>query len=54
MLRTLPVAEVLEVEVCNSRAALDDLDDHIDEGLARFGIHHAHPGDPEVLYLHAV
>ena len=40
--------------MCNGRAAVDDLDDHIDEGLARFSIHHAHPGDPEELYFQAV
>ena len=54
MLLALPVTEVLEVEVSDSSAAIDDLDDHIDEGLTRFCIQHAHPGDPEVLQLLAV
>ena len=49
MLLTFPGAEVLEVEVCNWFTAVDDHDYHIDEGLARFLIQHAHPGNMKLL-----
>ena len=54
MLLTLKVTEVLKVEVCDSTAAVDDLDDHVDEGLTRLCIQIAHPGDSEVKQLRAV
>ena len=54
VLLAFPVAEVLKVKVCDSRAAIDDLDDHIDKSLTRVWIKHAHPGDTEDLQLMAV